>query len=135
MTERKFIDDSKEGRAKEWSGFFYKLVAMSDIVAEKRAQELDPYRQYMLDEEKKTIDTAAKLYEMYLQVGLGKDLTLNAQGTELGKTYLKELEDLQERLTAEARLQTVNYMSAAYRKKINAVKNIINQFFGFILAP
>jgi hypothetical protein len=133
MTEIKFIDDSKQGNVKEWSPFFYRLVAMEDVVADKRKLELDPYRQYMLDEEKKTIEITARLYKNYLESGLGKDLTLNAQGTELGKTYLRQLEDFQEQLTAEARLQTQNYMSAAYRTKIKVVKNIINQFLGFIL--
>ncbi len=135
MTERKFIDDSKKGKAKEWSPFFYEMVEMSNVVDAKRNKELNPYKQYMLDEEKKTIETARRLYKNYLNGGLGKDLTKNAQGTQLGKTYLRQLEELQEQLTAEARLQTQNYMSAAYRLKIKRIKNIINQFLGFILVP
>jgi len=135
MTERKFIDDSKEGKSKEWSPFFYRLTNMSNAVQFKRTSELNPHKQYMFDEEKRLIERARKLYEIYLGSGLSKDLLLNAQGTELGKSYLRQLEDLQVELTAEARLQTENYMSAAFRLKIKAIKNIIEQFLGFILEP
>jgi hypothetical protein len=123
MTERKFIDNSKEGKTKEWSPFFYRLVDMANATAQKRSIELNPHKQYMLDEEKRLIERTMKLYEIYITSGVGKDLLLNAQGTELGKTYLRQLEDLQVELTADARLQTLNYTSAAFTRTIGGEVN------------
>ena len=129
------MNERVEGKFKNWYPFFEWLTGLWEEEDAKRKKELDPFRQLILDEKKVTIVSVRRLYETYLNSGLGKDLDANAQGENLGLGFLKELEKLEMQTKELAEKQTKKYMMTAYRQKLNVIKKIIAQFTGFILAP
>lgn len=121
----------QEAKLKEWGSFFHLIVATTNTLQEKRKQITDPYKQFILDEEIRTCKNVQNLYKTYLDSGLVTDLHKDKYGSQLGISFLEELQNLQAKLTNEASIQKEKYMQVAYRKKIQRVKTISSKFIAF----
>ena len=123
------INFTETGIVKNWGPFFDIITEAWAEIDTKRKAERDPYKQLLLDEQKKTLSQLRSSYENFLN-------SINTYSYEnlddIGNYWLRELENYTELTTKEAHMQTKDYMHAVYRAKLRSIKQIVEKFKIFI---
>lgn len=124
---------TEEGFVKNWGSFFDWLTKYWYEFDAKRQEEKNPYRQYVLNEQKDMIKASRKEYENFLGLIAGRKFE---DHNDVAKPYLEYLEKRINEVTEESKqVGLPDYFYPAFRGKIKVLKKILNQFKGFILAP
>ena len=133
----------ERGDVKNWGIFFDWLTELWIEVDKKRQKEHNPYKQYMLNEEKAIIVAARRDYENFLST-IGDRPVIDI--LDISRPYLLNLEakiaevrEKSKKVVVSTTIRDVNeiqkpdYIGAAYRGQIKVLGKIMNQFKGFRL--
>ena len=97
------INFTETGVVKNWGPFFDVITEIWNQTDIKRKEEKDPYKQLLLDEQKKTLGQLRSSYENFLN----SISTYSYENLDdIGNYWLRELENYTELTTKEAHMQT-----------------------------
>ena len=133
LLDGKVFKGQEEGQLKDWGPFFDEITAYWYLIDDKRKQEKNPYKQYVLNMQKDIVKEARSQYEQFtLEI---KDKTFE-NTIDVSKAYQEWLIARIGQSEEEARIpDQPDYFYPAYRGQIKALKKIKSQFTGFALKP
>jgi hypothetical protein len=130
MVNGEIVEHVQEGEVVQWGRFYDWMQDLHERYEKIRKVERDPYMQIILDEQLRSINEAGVSYYTFATtINTRKFLTVD----DVAKHWLADIEKIMNATKALERKETKPYMLNAYGGKQKVLKQILNQFKGFIL--
>ena len=110
---------------KNWGPFHMYLQEMRESLGKDRQEEIDPYKQLLLDNKKKLLIELEANYVSYLKI----------VGDDLGLQYLTYLYNKLQEFLKLANSSNIDYMQVVYSGLAKMLALIVKEFKEFRLRP